>query len=76
MIALTSVHNDNHRYRLPCADGSGHTAQSDLHLGVYRATPGARRQSIPVNFISEDRVVFRPRRRHHYRAINSQHAGD
>lgn len=76
MIALTSAHNDNHRYRLPCADGSRHTALPDLHFGVYRASPEARRQSIPVNFISEDRVVFRPQRRHHYRAINSQRAGD
>ena len=76
MIALTSVHNDNHRHRLPCAGGTSHTALPHLHFAVCQATRGARYQSIPINFISEDGIAFRPQRGHHYRATTSQHAGD
>ncbi|MDH3440792.1 MAG: M23 family metallopeptidase, partial [Gammaproteobacteria bacterium] len=50
---------------------TGHTALPHLHFAVYRATRGARSQSIPVNFISADGIVFRPRRGHHYRAVAS-----
>ncbi|MDG2375324.1 MAG: hypothetical protein P8M18_03130 [Woeseiaceae bacterium] len=76
MIAFTSAHNDDCRYRLPYADGTSHITLPDSHFAVYWATSGARYQSIPINFISEDGVVFRPRQGQHYRAITSQHAGD
>jgi murein DD-endopeptidase MepM/ murein hydrolase activator NlpD len=46
---------------------TGHTALPHLHFAVYRATRGARSQSIPISFISEDGVIFEPRRGHHYR---------
>ena len=76
MIALTSAHNDNPRYGLPCADGSRHTALLHLYCAFYWATHGGRRQSIPIKFISENGVVLRPRRGHRYRVITSQDAGD
>ena len=76
MIIFTSPHNDDYRYRLPYADGTSHTTLPHLHFAVYREKFGARDQSIPVNFISDDGVVFRPRRGHNYRAITSQHDGD
>ena len=46
---------------------TGHTALPHLHFAVYRATRGARSQSIPISFISEDGIVYKPRRGHHYR---------
>lgn len=55
---------------------TGHTALPHLHFAVYRATRGARSQSIPISFISADGIVFRPRRGHHYLAVASRHAGD
>lgn len=55
---------------------TGHTALPHLHFAVYRATRGARSQSIPINFLSADGIVFRPRRGHHYRAVAGQNAGD
>ena len=55
---------------------TGHTTMPHLHFAVYRATKGARPQSVPVSFISADGVVYRPRRGHHYLAVNRQQAGD
>lgn len=46
---------------------TGHTALPHLHFAVYRATRGARSQSVPISFISEDGIVYKPRRGHHYR---------
>jgi murein DD-endopeptidase MepM/ murein hydrolase activator NlpD len=55
---------------------TGHTALPHLHFAVYRATRDARSQSIPINFMSADGVVYRPRRGHHYLAVAYQQAGD
>lgn len=55
---------------------TGHTTMPHLHFAVYRATKGARPQSVPVSFISADGVVYKPRRGHHYLAVNRQQAGD
>jgi murein DD-endopeptidase MepM/ murein hydrolase activator NlpD len=55
---------------------TGHTTMPHLHFAVYRATKGARPQSVPVSFISANGVVYRPRRGHHYLAVNRQQAGD
>jgi len=55
---------------------TGHTALPHLHFAVYRATRGGQPQSVPVNFISADGVVYRPRRGHHYLAVDYQQAGD
>ena len=55
---------------------TGHTTMPHLHFAVYRATKGARPQSVPVSFISADGVVYRPRRGHHYLAVNRQQAAD
>lgn len=55
---------------------TGHTTMPHLHFAVYRATKGARPQSVPVSFISADGVVYQPRRGHHYLAVNRQQADD
>lgn len=55
---------------------TGHTTMPHLHFAVYRATKGARPQSVPVSFISANGVVYRPRRGHHYLAVNHRQAGD
>ena len=76
MIVSTSAHNNDYRYRLPYEDSTSHITLPDSHFVVYWATSGARYQSIPINLISEDGMVFCPRREYYYRAITSQHAGD
>jgi len=48
---------------------TGHTALPHLHFAVYGATKHARSQSIPMNFLSADGVIYRPRRGHHYLAV-------
>ena len=55
---------------------TGHTTMPHLHFAVYRATKGARPQSVPVSFISANGVVYRPRRGHHYLAVNRQQVAD
>lgn len=55
---------------------TGHTTMPHLHFAVYRATRGARPQSIPISFISADGVVFEPRRGQRYRAVPYRNAGD
>jgi len=53
---------------------TGHTTMPHLHFAVYHATRGARTQSIPINFISSEGVVYRPRSGHHYFAVAAAHA--
>ena len=55
---------------------TGHTTMPHLHFAVYRATNRAMPQSVPVSFISADGVVYRPRRGHHYLAINRYLGGE
>jgi len=55
---------------------TGHTALPHLHFAVYRATRGARSQSIPVTFLSAEGLVHEPRRGHHYLAVTHQPADD
>lgn len=55
---------------------TGHTTMPHLHFAVYRATTRARAQSIPVNFISADGVVYQPRRGHRYLAVAHLQADD
>ena len=62
--------------KIGLSGNTGHTALPHLHFAVYRATRGARSQSIPISFISADGIVYQPRRGHRYRAITQQSAGD
>lgn len=62
--------------KIGLSGNTGHTALPHLHFAVYRATRGARSQSVPISFISADGIVYQPRRGHHYRAITQQYAGD
>jgi len=62
--------------KIGLSGNTGHTALPHLHFAVYRATRGGQPQSVPVNFISADGVVYRPRRGHHYLAVDYQQAGD
>jgi murein DD-endopeptidase MepM/ murein hydrolase activator NlpD len=62
--------------KIGLSGNTGHTALPHLHFAVYRATKGARSQSIPINFMSADGVVYQPRRGHHYLAVAYQQAGD
>ena len=55
---------------------TGDSALPHLHFSVYRATLGARSQSIPINFISADSIICQPRRDQPYRAITQTNAGD
>jgi murein DD-endopeptidase MepM/ murein hydrolase activator NlpD len=55
---------------------TGHTTMPHLHFAVYRATNRAMPQSVPISFISASGVVYRPRRGHHYLAVNQYQAGD
>ncbi len=55
---------------------TGHTALPHLHFAVYRATRGARSQSVPITFLTADGIVYQPRRGHRYINVTSRNAGD
>jgi len=55
---------------------TGHTALPHLHFAVYGATNRARSQSIPMNFLSADGIIYTPRRGHHYLAVVPPRDGD
>jgi len=54
---------------------TGHTTMPHLHFAVYMATQRARSQSVPISFISEDGVIYDPRRGRRYTAI-AHHRAD
>ncbi|MFB3076990.1 MAG: M23 family metallopeptidase [Lysobacterales bacterium] len=62
--------------KIGLSGNTGHTALPHLHFAVYKATWRALAQSVPVNFISADGVIFKPRRGQRYLAVPSQEAGD
>jgi len=62
--------------KIGLSGNTGHTALPHLHFAVYKATRRARFQSVPVNFITADGVIFRPRSGHRYLAVSSQRVGD
>lgn len=62
--------------KIGLSGNTGHTALPHLHFAVYHATRRARSQSVPVNFISADGVVYRPRRGHRYLAVMHRQVGD
>ena len=62
--------------KIGLSGNTGHTALPHLHFAVYKATWRALAQSVPVNFISANGVIFKPRRGQRYLAVPSQKAGD
>lgn len=61
--------------KIGLSGNTGHTALPHLHFAVYQATKGARSQSIPINFITADGVIYQPRRGHLYLAVAYQQGG-
>ena len=55
---------------------TGRTVAPHLHFAVYRATNGGGSQSLPVNFISADGIVHKPRNGHYYFAVGGRSVGD
>ena len=61
--------------KIGLSGNTGHTTIPHLHFAVYMATNRARSQSVPISFLSEDGVVYEPRRGRRYLAVEHQSAG-
>ena len=62
--------------KIGLSGNTGHTALPHLHFAVYRATRGARSQSIPISFATADGIIYKPRRGHRYLAVAERQVGD